>query len=232
MSPGSYFMDFKEFCEQEEPAMKPIIAVDMDGVLCDFKKAFKDLVGENIEPNEYEEKYGSNPFWSIISEAGEDFWTNMSWTPDGKVLWNFLKPFEPIILSAPSKDESSVTGKIKWLKRNIPEVNPENYITSPKKWTDQRVIFNSDKYLLVKKDKKIKQLSGEIKTRSRRDEDVTELENELENRRKNFILIDDTPKKVVDWQNAGGIGILHKNASDTISKLRKLLKLQSPNTLI
>ena len=36
------------------------------------------------------------------------------------------------------------------------------------------------------------------------------------------ILIDDTPKKISEWTSAGGIGILHKSARDTISKLKKL----------
>ena len=36
------------------------------------------------------------------------------------------------------------------------------------------------------------------------------------------ILIDDTPKKITGWTSAGGIGILHKSARDTISKLKKL----------
>ena len=36
------------------------------------------------------------------------------------------------------------------------------------------------------------------------------------------ILIDDTPKKISGWTSAGGIGILHKSARDTISKLKKL----------
>tara|TARA_Y100000589_G_scaffold181869_1_gene172188 strand:- start:3479 stop:4090 length:612 start_codon:yes stop_codon:yes gene_type:complete len=36
------------------------------------------------------------------------------------------------------------------------------------------------------------------------------------------ILIDDTPKKITGWTSAGGIGILHKSARETISKLKKL----------
>lgn len=39
----------------------------------------------------------------------------------------------------------------------------------------------------------------------------------------NCILIDDTVSNIDDWNKAGGIGILHKNASDTISMLQPLL---------
>jgi beta-phosphoglucomutase-like phosphatase (HAD superfamily) len=39
----------------------------------------------------------------------------------------------------------------------------------------------------------------------------------------NCILIDDTVSNIDDWNAKGGIGILHKNASDTISALQPLL---------
>lgn len=36
------------------------------------------------------------------------------------------------------------------------------------------------------------------------------------------ILIDDQEKNIVQWQEAGGIGILHNNFEDTIRKLKEL----------
>ena len=36
------------------------------------------------------------------------------------------------------------------------------------------------------------------------------------------ILIDDHPKNIKEWQAAGGIGILHRSASETIKKLKKM----------
>ena len=36
------------------------------------------------------------------------------------------------------------------------------------------------------------------------------------------ILIDDWKKNIVEWEAAGGIGILHKSASATIAQLKKL----------
>ena len=41
--------------------------------------------------------------------------------------------------------------------------------------------------------------------------------------RENYILIDDTEEKIDKWIEAGGIGILHKSAKDTISKLKDIL---------
>ena len=36
------------------------------------------------------------------------------------------------------------------------------------------------------------------------------------------ILIDDTPKKIIEWKAAGGIGILHKSYRQTVKELKKL----------
>lgn len=37
------------------------------------------------------------------------------------------------------------------------------------------------------------------------------------------ILVDDTEDVIVDFNNAGGIGILHKDADETIEKIKRLL---------
>jgi hypothetical protein len=37
----------------------------------------------------------------------------------------------------------------------------------------------------------------------------------------NHILIDDMEKNITAWEAAGGIGILHKNATDTINTLKE-----------
>jgi len=37
------------------------------------------------------------------------------------------------------------------------------------------------------------------------------------------VLIDDRPKNINAWTDAGGIGILHKNAADTIKQLQNLI---------
>jgi hypothetical protein len=39
----------------------------------------------------------------------------------------------------------------------------------------------------------------------------------------NYILIDDYTSNIREWNNAGGIGILHTNSQDTINKLQQIL---------
>jgi hypothetical protein len=195
----------------------------MDGVLVDFTRAWKELSGEDIDGFEYERIHGPEKFWGIISAEGEDFWANMPWMPDGQDLWKHVRQYNPRILTAPSEDPTSVTGKLKWLAKNIPEVNPESYTTSLKRLGDERVILNKNKWLAVSHDKTLKNLAGEIKTRSRRGEDVSDMQKKLDALRKRFILIDDMQKNVIPWEKAGGVGILHTDTNSTIAKLHKIL---------
>ena len=55
--------------------------------------------------------------------AGEDreFWANLAWMPGGKELWNYIKVYNPDILSAPmgTPDGPGAQGKIDWVKREL-----------------------------------------------------------------------------------------------------------------
>ncbi len=42
--------------------------------------------------------------------------------PDGKQLWDYIKQYNPSLLSAPSKEKSSRIGKRVWVKHNLPGV--------------------------------------------------------------------------------------------------------------
>lgn len=149
------------------------IYVDMDSVLTDFEKQLAELLDRPLERGW---DFGNDPkVWSKISKAGEDFWVSMKWMPDGRELWDAVKKYDPTILSAPTRHPSSVSGKKKWLKENLPGVP---YIIESKK------------------------------------EQYAE---------KDAILIDDREKNIKKWEDAGGIGILYKNADSTIKKLGEIM---------
>ena len=69
------------------------IFCDMDGVLTDFDKAADELF-----PGRWKRIYIQNPskLWKIIEKEGIKFWSKLEWIPEGKKLWNFLKPYNPI----------------------------------------------------------------------------------------------------------------------------------------
>lgn len=170
-----------------ESANQVRIFCDMDGVLSDWDSQFEKYAGMPID--KFQEEYSKNASWKLVRKAGEEFWSGMDWMPDGIELWSFIKRANPIILSSPSLDPNSITGKAKWLKKNLNWDYP--YITKIEDWTGaEKTIFHKDKFKFV---------VGP-----------------------NDILIDDTPKKLDLWVEAGGTGILHTSAKETIADLKKL----------
>lgn len=94
------------------------IYCDMDGVLTDFDKAYFELTGIEIK-NEFHE---GPDFWEPINKAGVKFWSDMEWKEDGKRLWKYIEKHEPKLLSAPSRNVESRIGKMKWVERELPNV--------------------------------------------------------------------------------------------------------------
>ena len=105
-----------ELAQLNEEEDKYQIYCDMDGVLTDFESGYEKLTGIDLK-GKFQQ--GSD-FWDPISKAGVGFWAGLQWMPGGKELWAYLKPFNPILLSAPSREESSRIGKAVWVKHKIP----------------------------------------------------------------------------------------------------------------
>jgi len=95
------------------------IFCDLDGVLVDFNKGYYDLTGDDISGQHRTD----NGFYEPINKAGYNFWINLQWTKDGKKLWNYIKKYDPELLSSPTKKDESIIGKIDWVKRELPGVH-------------------------------------------------------------------------------------------------------------
>jgi len=92
------------------------IFCDLDGVLVDFSKGYLKLTGIDLAGQFRKDK----KFWDPIDKAGHNFWVNLEWMADGKKLWEYIKKYNPDILSAPSREDDSRVGKHDWVKREIP----------------------------------------------------------------------------------------------------------------
>ena len=160
--------------ENKKEVMDYKIHLDMDGVITDFDKQFKELTG--MMPNEFELKYGIKDFWEAIDKAGVGFWRGMKWMPDGQELYNKVSQFDHELLSSPSRGESSKIGKRLWRRDKTPN-------------TKLTLAYSANK----------KNYAAP-----------------------NHILIDDRASNINQWEDAGGIGILHTSAASTIAKLKKL----------
>ena len=169
------------------------IFCDLDGVLVDFDKGYKELTGIATH---HADRQGSEHFWDLfrnsLAEKGvseKQYWEELEWMPDGKQLWDYISPYNPYILTAPSVNHDlpadvkykfshneSQQGKTNWVKRldNMRELK-----------------FKASKFK----------------------QDLS---------KKGRILIDDRKPTIDGWNSKGGIGILHTNTADTIKQLQKL----------
>jgi hypothetical protein len=94
------------------------IYLDMDGVIVDFDKQFKDAF--DMSPREFEEGFGIEMFWKKIEERGVGFWRGMEWMPGGQELYKRVAQHDHYLLSSPSRSETSKIGKHMWKKDNTP----------------------------------------------------------------------------------------------------------------
>ena len=157
--------------DQKKTLSNPKIYCDMDGVLVDFDKGYFDLTGKKASFDTPKDE-----FWEPITKAGAAFWIKLKWMPDGHELWDYIKKYNPELLSAPSREEASKMGKRIWVKRELPGTK-----------------------LILKK---------------------AELKQQLAT--PDAILIDDREDNIQRWNEAGGIGIHHTSAKNTIKQLQKL----------
>ena len=113
---NAYARELAMGLEENEKVMDYKIYCDMDGVLADFERGYEELTGIDLR-GEFQK---GEDFWDPISKAGVGFWAGLKWMPDGQKLWDYLKPFNPVLLSAPSREQSSRIGKHVWVKHKIP----------------------------------------------------------------------------------------------------------------
>ena len=141
------------------------IYCDMDGVLVDFLSGAVQRMNEILHdpPDEFMveaaavaarlgrpyvvkqdlEKYTDNAcpearnFMYRALEDDEEFWANLPWMPGGAQLWEYLKDFNPTILTSPMDKGGklgSLAGKRRWIKKNIGLDNIEGLVFEHNKY--------------------------------------------------------------------------------------------------
>jgi len=157
------------------------IYVDMDGVVADFDKRFRDLSGMN--PNDYEAKNGKNAFWDFIDVKHKlAFWVGIPPMQDAQRLIDYVSKHDYEMLTAPSIKKESLMGKGLWIRN----------------WA-KKGLFPSKPKVNYKPAKNKHHFAAP-----------------------NHILIDDKQSTIDSWNAAGGIGILHTSAGNTINQLKKI----------
>ena len=115
---------YKLIREEEHP--KYIIFCDLDGVLVDFDKGYQQLTGKSTHHADVQVK---KEFWStfnnaIVSQNTSEFkyWSELEWMPDGQQLWDYIKKYNPFILTAPTFNPESKEGKRVWVTKHLDNV--------------------------------------------------------------------------------------------------------------
>lgn len=167
------------------------VYVDLDGVLADFSKgmnkALRTVMGDDFQHSE--DHYNRDPhyrkiMWKSLDQYqrkhGGEMWYELDLMPDAHVLWNFVKPLEPEILTA--------TGQSRY-----------NAAEQKRRWVAEKLGHHVTVHTVEHSSHKAQKACP------------------------NCILIDDNPKSINPWVEAGGIGILHKNARDSVEQLAQVL---------
>jgi 5'(3')-deoxyribonucleotidase len=121
----------------EDNSNKYTIFCDLDRVLVDFDKGYQSLTGLSTKHSDVQ---NSEDFWDLFNDKLKEknkteywFWSTLPMMSDGLELWNYIKPTNPYILTAPSRNPESKEGKLKWFQDNLGYVRKMIFSPSYKK---------------------------------------------------------------------------------------------------
>lgn len=171
------------------------IFLDLDGVLADFDAGLRNY---GVDRNDTTFIHRHKSTWTqdqvyldkiVRSAMGQPgFWEAIPVMPDAIRLWNYCKPYNPVILTAvpsvPEWHKRVEQEKRSWIKRVIGTLADEQIVCCLR---SEKIKYMSDPNLEYQ------------------------------------ILVDDMQANIDDWNKAGGIGILHKSAEESVKRLDHII---------
>ena len=121
------------------------IYCDLDGVLVNLAGRMSEIYGEDLRNGSFTDKFYQYMNKLNVTEK-VDFWRNLEETPDCMELWNFIKQFDPLILTSCSGMTSACMGKKKWCLKHI-DVKSKKVICVPHS-TSKQNYAGSNKILI------------------------------------------------------------------------------------
>ena len=98
---------------------EPRLFLDADGVLADFDRGARQLLG--MSPKQYIAKYGRSAFWSRLAKA-KNFYGSLPEMPDARRLFNAVKHLAPTIFTGLPVGNWAAPQKVELGRRAFPGV--------------------------------------------------------------------------------------------------------------
>jgi hypothetical protein len=97
----------------------PRLFLDADGVLADFDRGAKLLLG--MKPDAFIARYGRGAFWKRLASA-ENFYGALPQMPDARLLFDAVKHLKPTILTGLPLGRWAAPQKVEWAAEHFPGV--------------------------------------------------------------------------------------------------------------
>lgn len=105
----------------------PELYLDMDETIVDWMSGANAALQASGKPSwhdpywkeNYSDEEADKIKWEILNKT-PNFWENLEFTPDGLLIWKFVKKYRPNILSAcGTLAKTCKAGKMRWLSRKL-----------------------------------------------------------------------------------------------------------------
>lgn len=90
--------------------------LDLDGVLADFEGGVLALTGRKPDPSASRSEIRA--MWKALA-AADDFYNSLNMMHDAQLLWDFCKPFKPVILTGLPLGDWAPAQKRRWVARML-----------------------------------------------------------------------------------------------------------------
>jgi 5'(3')-deoxyribonucleotidase len=147
------------------------IFLDMDGVMVNFLGGLHKALNAPYayDPYPYEKglwnmldairpfDFGGNApsFEECDACCTQEFWANLDWLHDGrdifKLVTDTFNPGDIFLLTTPMPNVGSASGKVEWIRKNLPDYKDRMFITTASKST----IAGPDTLLIDDRDKNV-----------------------------------------------------------------------------
>ena len=98
---------------------EPRLFLDADGVLADFGRATRDLLGAS--PKEFIARHGRGAFWKRLATA-KSFYAFLPEMPDARLLFDRVEHLKPTILTGLPIGTWAAPQKVEWAANHFPGV--------------------------------------------------------------------------------------------------------------